>query len=127
MKITTEELNGAYNEYTKNILYQRLMVAKKNIAYINVAGTFETQLIEQINKGYTNIRLHFDLTHKEMIALKDVTGAQYQEAVEEAIILWLRLNGLSCSFTRIGSSFDLTQEDGKVTYKVSYNLLDVNP
>ena len=50
---------------------------------------------------------------------------KYINEVETAIMLWCKIHGLQTKFKRNGSSVDLINKDGEITYTVEYNLMSI--
>ena len=50
---------------------------------------------------------------------------EYINEVETAIMLWCKIRGLQPRFKRNGSSVDLINKDGEITYTVEYNLMSI--
>lgn len=107
------------------LLNQLKQLASQNSAYTKIDQAFQKQTNQQLFQNHTWIDLKFVLTHDDVTNQKQTLPKDYIQEVENAIILWNKIHGIptNYAYTREGSSIDLINEDGKITYKISYNLL----
>lgn len=107
------------------LLNQLKQLASQNKAYAKINQAFQKQANQQLFQNHTWIELKFVLTHDDVTNQKQTLPKDYIQEVENAIILWNKIHGIpnNYAYTREGSSIDLINEDGKITYKISYNLL----
>ena len=107
------------------LLNQLKQLASQNSAYAKIDQAFQKQANQQLFQNHTWIDLKFVLTHDDVTDQKQMLPKDYIQEVENAIILWNKIHGIptNYAYTREGSSIDLINEDGKITYKISYNLL----
>ena len=107
------------------LLNQLKQLASQNKAYTKINQAFQKQANQQLFQNHTWIELKFVLTHDDVTNQKQTLPKDYIQEVENAIILWNKIHGIptNYAYTREGSSIDLINEDGKITYKISYNLL----
>lgn len=107
------------------LLSQLKQLASQNSAYAKIDQAFQKQANQQLFQNHTWIDLKFVLTHDDVTNQKQTLPKDYIQEVENAITLWNKIHGIptNYAYTREGSSIDLINEDGKITYKISYNLL----
>lgn len=110
------------NEY---LLKQLIQLSNQNIAYRKIQDSFQIQADNQLNNNQYIIKLTYKLTHEEITNQTKMKPKEYISEVETAIMLWCKIRGLKPEFTRNGSSVDLINKDGEVTYTVEYSLMTV--
>lgn len=110
------------NEY---LLKQLIQLSNQNIAYRKIYDNFQTQANQQLNNNQYIIKLTYNLAHGEVTSQTQMKPNEYINEVETAIMLWCKIRGLKPEFTRNGSSVDLINKDGEITYNVEYNLMNV--
>lgn len=101
------------------------LLRKTKLMQKSINQAFQKQANQQLFQNHTWIELKFVLTHDDVTNQKQTLPKDYIQEVENAIILWNKIHGIptNYAYTREGSSIDLINEDGKITYKISYNLL----
>lgn len=113
------------NQINDYLLKQLIQLADQNIAYRKIQDSFQIQVDKQLNNNHYLISLKYKLTHEEITNQTKMKPNEYISEVETAIMLWCKIRGLKPEFTRNGSSVDLINKDGEVTYTVEYNLMNV--
>lgn len=113
------------NQINDYLLKQLIQLADQNIAYRKIQDSFQIQVDKQLNNNHYIISLKYKLTYEEITNQTKMKPNEYISEVETAIMLWCKIRGLKPEFTRNGSSVDLINKDGEVTYTVEYNLMNV--
>ena len=110
------------NDY---LLKQLIQLSNQNITYRKIYNNFQTQANQQLNNNQYIIKLTYNLTHGEVTSQTQMKPNEYINEVETAIMLWCKIHGLQPKFKRNGSSIDLINKDGEITYTVEYNLINI--